>query len=348
MNSRDDRLAALVRRRRGSVASPRGLAYVKDFRDASAWRPALIEAQVPGLDLLSWVSDHLDQVRELLADRGAVSLRGMSTTTEAFGAVVAVVAGESLIDYVNRSTPRTRVLGQVFTSTEYSPARAIPMHSEQSYTCSWPLILGFWCVEAASTGGGTPLASTAQVLAALPSALVGRFDRHGVMYERWYRQHLGISWQETFQTDSVAAVDEICAEMGITSEWHDGNVLRTTQIAQATVAYPPTGQRVWFNQANLFHVAALQAAVAQELEQAVGGRMPRSARFGDGRPIASADIEAIEEAFRAANWCSPWRDGDVLLVDNIAVAHGREAFGGSRRVLVAMAGRGGEPAKGAS
>jgi len=31
-----------------------------------------------------------------------------------------------------------------------------------------------------------------------------------------------------------------------------------------------------------------------------------------------------------------WRTGDVLLVDNVLLAHGRRPFTGDRRVLVAM------------
>ena len=33
----------------------------------------------------------------------------------------------------------------------------------------------------------------------------------------------------------------------------------------------------------------------------------------------------------------PWRDGDVLMLDNLLCAHGREPYAGKRRVLVSMA-----------
>jgi alpha-ketoglutarate-dependent taurine dioxygenase len=33
---------------------------------------------------------------------------------------------------------------------------------------------------------------------------------------------------------------------------------------------------------------------------------------------------------------SDWQVGDVLLIDNVAVAHGRRPFTGDRRILVAM------------
>jgi hypothetical protein len=34
----------------------------------------------------------------------------------------------------------------------------------------------------------------------------------------------------------------------------------------------------------------------------------------------------------------PWVEGDLMLIDNVLVAHGRRPFTGPRRVLVAMAG----------
>jgi Taurine catabolism dioxygenase TauD, TfdA family len=33
----------------------------------------------------------------------------------------------------------------------------------------------------------------------------------------------------------------------------------------------------------------------------------------------------------------PWRDGDLLLVDNVRTAHSREPFTGPREVLVGLA-----------
>src|SRR5437868_10033291 len=47
--------------------------------------------------------------------------------------------GDPLIGYEYASTPRSQVEGAVYTSTEYPPHRAIPLHNEQSYTREWPL-----------------------------------------------------------------------------------------------------------------------------------------------------------------------------------------------------------------
>jgi hypothetical protein len=341
----DTELAAVAARRRTLArdgAAAAGLTRIGRPGRTPDWRPATVDARLPGLHAGEWVDGHLALVRELLTESGAVRLRGMRLTPETFGAMVAAIAGEPLAEYVNRSTPRTRVNGKVFTSTEYRRDQSIPMHSEQSYTRAWPLLLGFWCVRAAESGGETPLAPTDQVLRALPAELVERFGRNGVRYDRWYQPHLDLPWQDVFQTSSPAEVDRICAEAGIDAQWHDGGVLRTRQVAQATTMCPASGRQVWFNQAHLFHVAALPAGASAALRASVGDRLPRNAYLGDGQPIPDADIGAIQGAFASASWHEPWSSGDVMLVDNIAVAHGRRPFTGDREVLVAMAGTAGD------
>ncbi|MFE5597459.1 TauD/TfdA family dioxygenase [Streptomyces sp. NPDC056549] len=200
-------------------------------------------------------------------------------------------------------------------------------------------MLGLWCTTPATSGGATPLASTVQVLEHLPADLVTRFQAHGVRYDRWYRPGLDVSWADTFQTEDQAEVDRLCAETGIITEWYDdGTVLHTVQIAQATHAQAATGRLVWLNQANLFHPAALPGEIAAVIRQLRADHLPRNASFGDGARIPDSDIETINSAFTTCSWAEPWEQGDMLLVDNTAVAHGRHPYQGEREVLVAMAG----------
>lgn len=301
------------------------------------WRPAAVALE-SGTNVLAWTSTNQATVRGLLADYGAVRLRGGETNAQEFGRTVAVIADAPLQEYVNRSTPRSRVQGQVFTSTEYRADQAIHMHSEQSYATAWPAYLGFWCAVAATGGGETPLASNAQIASRLPGDLLARFQAHGVRYDRWFRPGLDVAWTEVFQTDSAARVDELCAEAGITAEWHDGGkTLHTVQIAQAT-RRAADGTALWFNQANLFHPAALPDDIATVMRHLPAEQLPRNASFGDGSPISGTDIATINSTFDTFSWAEPWEQGDLLLIDNTAVAHGRRPFTGRREILVAMAG----------
>ena len=54
-------------------------------------------------------------------------------------------------------------------------------------------------------------------------------------------------------------------------------------------------------------------------------------------PIEDEVLDQLRAAYRAATVTFPWQVGDVLLLDNMLVAHGRAPFTGQRRVLVGMA-----------
>ena len=62
-----------------------------------------------------------------------------------------------------------------------------------------------------------------------------------------------------------------------------------------------------------------------------------NALYGDGRPIEESALREVRAAYAAAAAPVAWHRGDLLLVDNMLAAHGRAAFTGPRKVVVAMA-----------
>jgi hypothetical protein len=65
--------------------------------------------------------------------------------------------------------------------------------------------------------------------------------------------------------------------------------------------------------------------------------LPFNTRFGNGDPIGADVVQLIDEAYEANIARERWQAGDLMLVDNVRTAHGREEFTGPREVLVAMA-----------
>ena len=45
----------------------------------------------------------------------------------------------------------------------------------------------------------------------------------------------------------------------------------------------------------------------------------------------------LREAYRRETVSFPWQKGDLLMLDNMLVAHGRAPFSGPRQILVGMA-----------
>jgi len=49
-------------------------------------------------------------------------------------------------------------------------------------------------------------------------------------------------------------------------------------------------------------------------------------------------LDEIRDVYRCHAVQFPWQNGDVMMLDNMLVAHGRTPFKGARKILVAMAG----------
>jgi alpha-ketoglutarate-dependent taurine dioxygenase len=293
----------------------------------------------PDVDMVGWASTRREWLRSQLSAHGAVLFRGFAVPgVDAFERFVAAICDGELLDYRYRSTPRTRVSGRVYTSTEYPSSQAIPLHNENSYARDWPMKLLFHAATVAPVGGETPIADSRRVLLRIDPEVRERFERHGVQYVRHYRPGLDLPWQTVFQTDDPAAVESFCRQQGIDVSWHDDASLTTRQVCQATARHPATGEDVWFNQAHLFHPSSLPSEVRDALVARVGEHgLPRDARFGDGRPIPVEQLDHVRAAYLAEQTTFGWEAGDVLALDNMLVAHGRTPYEGPRRVLVAMA-----------
>ena len=103
------------------------------------------------------------------------------------------------------------------------------------------------------------------------------------------------------------------------------------------MTHPVTGAEVWFNQADQWHPAGLGDETARALAAIMpAADLPQSVTFADGGAIPNAYVEQIRDRGLAEAVGVDWHGGDLLLIDNVLVGHGRAAFTGARRVLVAM------------
>jgi hypothetical protein len=196
----------------------------------------------------------------------------------------------------------------------------------------------FACLVAPKSGGATPLADSTVIVDALPADLVRRFERAGWLLVRNYNDEIGAPFSEAFGTDDRRVVESYCRTNGITFEWRDGGGLRTWQRRNAVVPHPLTGRRCWFNQIAFLNKWTLAAEVREYLVDVYGeDGLPFNTRFGNGEAIGVDIVQTINETYEANTVRERWQAGDLMLVDNIRTAHGRESFEGPREILVAMA-----------
>lgn len=299
----------------------------------------LIKAESLGTDPAAFVRQNKTTITNWLDHDGACLLRGFDCHEAATFAATVAEFGTPL-PYIERAAKRTEILPGVFTSTELAPQVAIPQHHEMSYSHFWPQRVYFWCDRPPENGGRTPLAPERKVSAALDPALKRKFEQRGLLYIRNFAaEGLDLSWSDTFGTRDREEVTRYAKEADLKTFWGEQGELRTTRRGPATVRYPLTGESLWFNHVHLFHPTNLVPKIRASLLAEFGpDALPRDVRYGNGEIIPDEEVLAIRNTYARHEISFEWQAGDLLFLNNFLVTHGRQAFMGERRVLVAMTG----------
>lgn len=324
-------------RRRPVTLSDEALVTAAPLNDESRL-PLVISPAVSGVDLVTWAERNREFIEARLVRHGAILFRGFGLrTADEFGQFVKAVCGE-LMEYRERSSPRTQVGDQIYTSTDYPEDQSIFPHNEHSYSRTFPLKLFFCCAVPSPSGGQTPLADTRKIFERLGPQIRERFVEKKWMLVRNYGNGFGLPWQTVFQTSDRETVEDYCRRATIEFEWKADGGLRTRQVRPAVIEHPRTGELAWFNHATFFHVTTLEPTMRETLLSEFSEEdLPTNSYYGDGSPIEASVLDELRRAYLQEMVSFPWESGSVVLLDNVLTSHARAPFSGPRRILFAMA-----------
>jgi alpha-ketoglutarate-dependent taurine dioxygenase len=284
------------------------------------------------------LAEHRARVLALVNEHGAVVIRGrgLGTADEA-AAAISILAPELMVERESFA-PRTPLAAGLSSSTAWPPDQPMCMHHELSYAVEVPRLLFFCCLTAPATGGATGLADAAAVLRDLPPDLVERFERAGWVLTRAHNEIVGVPWPDAFGTADRSAVEEYCHANDIEWRWDDDGGLRTRRRRPAVVTHPVSGERLWFNQLAFLNEWTMEPAVREYLSLEFGpDGLPFNTFDGDGGALDRATVDLINEVYDRHTVRVPWESGDLLVVDNLRMAHSREPYTGDREIVVAFA-----------
>jgi alpha-ketoglutarate-dependent taurine dioxygenase len=306
------------------------------FFNAGTRLPIVLTPTGPINDLPGLIDAHRDELETWLARHGAILFRNFGLPgPAAFEAFAEAISPALYGEYGD--LPKKEGGRNTYRSTPYPERQMILYHNESSHLSRWPRRQFFFCELASVTGGATPIVDCREMLRQLPAQLVDTFERKQLMYVRTFTRGLDVPWREFFDTDDRRAVEARCEAAGVQYEWLPNDELQTRTVCPAVIVHPLTGERSFFNQVQLHHIACLAPDVRMDLLDMVGlARMPRHAYFGDGSAISDDAIALIGAAYERCAVRFDWRAGDVLMLDNMLVAHARDPYQGPRKIVVAM------------
>jgi len=296
--------------------------------------PAIIPG---GGDLAAFLSANKAAVDQALDHAGALLFRGFDVPTpEDFDAAIEGY-GEPGFTYEDSlsNAVRTNVTPRVFTANEAPPTTEIFLHHEMAQTPLYPSKLFFYCEIAPETGGATPLCRSDWVLDALRQeapSFVARVEAEGVRYTNVMPGNddagsgQGRSWRSTLSVTDKAAAEARLTELGYSWDWQSDDSLRVTTAALPGVRNLGGGRSSFFNQL----IAAFRGWADSRNDP------DRAITFGGGEPISLDNMAPAIRLVDEMTYDLQWQTGDVALIDNYKVMHGRRPFEGKRRVLASL------------
>src|SRR6185369_6450080 len=298
--------------------------------------PLLIEPEREDVDLAEWAATNDDFVNSKLLRHGALLFRGFDVPAVPDFERFAQTLCPSLYGEYG-DLPREEMGGKVYGSTPYPADETILFHNESSHMHRWPMLIWFYCVKPAESGGETPIVDCRKIYQALEPDLRQMFAERGLMYVRNFTPGLDVSWQHFFHTEDRSVVEGYCRQAGIDFEWRSDGGLRTRQICPAIVKHPQTGEMVFFNQLQLHHVSCLAPPVRESLLSMMPEEdFPRNVYYGDGTRIEDAVMDQLLNLYRQCAVTFAWQRHDIIMLNNMLVAHSRNPYVGERKIVVAL------------
>jgi alpha-ketoglutarate-dependent taurine dioxygenase len=322
------------------------------------WQAAVgVSADASIDELCEWLKEQRRAIEDRIYRHGGILLRGFSSLKDAsdFQRVLDILCPD-LLDYVGGSAPRKAVRGRIMTTSELPGNCSVPLHQEMAYTNNGPDRVAFFCQIPAPMGGETTVGDMRKVTKRIDPALIRRFEDHKGMRIRRNlappdkvasRPGIPRAWTVAFGTDDRGKVDEIVKRSGWENKWlDDGSMELWQEIRPALCTHPRTGERIWYNQLHRFTpIGLLKRAEQDGHEEMVRGLKAAMAEaphlldqtfYGDGTPVADEDVVQVFDILTEETVPVHWQRGDVIILDNILVSHGRTRYSGDRKILTAL------------
>jgi alpha-ketoglutarate-dependent taurine dioxygenase len=246
-----------------------------------------------------------------LKEAGFIVFRGFDANLETFAAFVQRLSARVTLD------PARQFHGAVAQKVD-AGYDAINLHCENSNTPFLPHLCWFFCEKAASAGSQTTVCDGYAVWDALSPATQERFLAQPIQYSRHVE---AMKWKGFVYHSLQGRKPFAQIDFSDLQALHDGHTDAGAELKpDGSIHYSfrvPAAHRTLFGQRLAFANSILGPSYNYEA--------PRIT-FADGSPLPEPILEELAQVFEAHTENIEWRDGEIALIDNTRVMHGRRAI----------------------
>jgi alpha-ketoglutarate-dependent taurine dioxygenase len=268
-----------------------------------------------------------ESVIDLFKRSGLLLFRGFGARAEVFERFSGSFSGEFMTYMgggyqrrtINESGDKSIMSVNYYLGTPEQATFALPLHGEIYYLDHRPWIIWFLCVTPAVKDGQTSVCDGARLYRELRPETRALFEHMRLKYIRHYEE---ADWQKRFQTEDLDVVERFCRDNGMRVE-----VDRTARTVLTEYFHPAWIRSRWSGQTVFINT------MLPVLWQERHGRTTNIVRLEDGSEIPPAVVDEIEQATERLKQLIPWTSGDVAMLDNTRVLHGRQRFDDDQRQI---------------
>jgi alpha-ketoglutarate-dependent taurine dioxygenase len=281
-----------------------------------------------------------DQVGEWLETHGAVVFRGFVDGADAFvqftdryGRDFSTYQGGW---FYGGAISRRTVGDQptLFTATGKTQEFAIPLHGEMYYQKHKPSLLWFYCHTPPARMGQTTLCDGRALWRGLSGSARESLEARRIKYINTLTRP---EWEQSFHSADIAAVEALCARNDVRVSIDPATQGLTMEYVCPAVVTGPTGELAFINSLLILWRGERlyrRGAMTVDPAHANDANPPTIVRWEDGAELSHELMKEVGAVAKRLTVDVEWERGDILLVDNTRVMHGRRDSPESGRVIL--------------
>ena len=245
-----------------------------------------------------------EHIHSALLEHGVLLFRGFNCSLDEFGKLAEKHSSQMIID-PTRETYHQQV--------QYVPAgtTAIDLHSEHSNSPFAPDYLWFYCANSATDQGQTTYANGQFIWNSLNASTRQFFTNQKVCYTRIFPDFIWKIFVASFIDEPIAATDITREHLQELFSGHKEATIKflpedAIQLTYATLAYNKFDDDIFF------------------VNSLIGPYPGQTICTEDGTALPAAITDDVEQCYSLHTKGIPWQNGDIALIDNHRLMHGRQ------------------------
>ena len=271
-----------------------------------------IGQQIINQDNKSILAIYPAEIISLFKEYGVLLFRGFPADTERFREFSNLFSTDFL-DYAGGAFNR-RVINNDQTILSVNDFQTeIRLHGEMYYQQNIPLMLWFFCANPALTDGETTVCDGRQFFAELSNSTKELFSQKQLKFSFSMNQE---EWQKKYKIENINQLEEICKNNYTSLKIYADKSILIEYICPLVIPSRCGKYQVFIN----------SLLPAMQLN-------PDILKFDDDSEIPAELMEELNEIAERITTNIEWQKGDIIMIDNTRIMHGRRAFTDKKREI---------------